>query len=208
MKTCKSFITVLLLFALTTSYAQNDTQVFDPNSSLKWLGIDFTKTIFIGDRENLRSANIPGLLESINKLMITEVAKYDVAEMLHRTTAESQIDVTMDHNSMLSTDHIQTEDVKRTKRLNLDSISAIVESYDFKGLTGTGLMFNVETFSKTQTVAHVWITFVDMGTKKVLFTRRMTATPSGFGLRNYWAGSIYRIMKEIDRSYYNSWSKR
>ncbi|MFT4679987.1 MAG: hypothetical protein ACI9HG_002106, partial [Flavobacteriales bacterium] len=31
--------------------------------------------------------------------------------------------------------------------------------------------------------------------------------PMGFGLRNYWAGSIYSVIKQIKSSEYMSWKR-
>jgi hypothetical protein len=44
-----------------------------------------------------------------------------------------------------------------------------------------------------------------MKTKELLIHERLKEKPSGFGLRNYWAGSIYRVIKEIKKNCYNVW---
>jgi hypothetical protein len=53
-----------------------------------------------------------------------------------------------------------------------------------------------------------FVTFINMNTKEVLFTERMTGEPGGFGLRNYWAGSVYNILKRIKSTEYRSWQKK
>lgn len=49
---------------------------------------------------------------------------------------------------------------------------------------------------------------MDMRTKEILIHERFTAKPRGFGIRNYWAGSINRIMKEIKNDKYEKWKHR
>lgn len=208
MRRLKFLTTVLMVFALSNIFAQGDTKVFDPDSKLTWLGLDFSKAKFIGDEEALRNAGLPGLIRTWNNLLLDEAKKYDVAKMLHRGPVDINFDPVMTHNDALSLNGAMSHDSQKTRRLTEDSIANIVSRYKFNGAKGTGLMFNVETFSKIDETALVWVTFVDMDTKKVLWTRRMEGKPGGFGLRNFWAGAVYKIMKDIEKTYYTQWSKR
>jgi hypothetical protein len=36
----------------------------------------------------------------------------------------------------------------------------------------------------------------------------MKAQPGGFGLRNYWAGAIYVMMKQVGRREFYEWKKK
>ena len=60
---------------------------------------------------------------------------------------------------------------------------------------GYGLVFVVESFNKTAVQGAIWVTYFDIKSKKVVFTTKLTSKPMGFGLRNFWAGSVYGIMK-------------
>jgi len=45
----------------------------------------------------------------------------------------------------------------------------------------------------------MWVTFVDMNKKTVLFTKRLTEKSGGFGFRNYWAKTFNNALKDIDK---------
>jgi hypothetical protein len=207
MRNHRLFSIVLLLFTLTGSYAQNDNSVFDPKSKLTWLGLDFSKAKFIGGREEYRRFKLHALLDAWNQLMIDE-RKYDISRMLHRENTDISFDAVTKHNAGIDVNGLLTDDTKLAKRMNVDSIATIMATYDFGGLSGTGLMFNVESFDAAGKVASVWITFVDMDNKKILFARRIDGKAQGTTWKNLWAGSIFNIMTDVREKYYSRWSNR
>jgi hypothetical protein len=42
----------------------------------------------------------------------------------------------------------------------------------------------------------------------VLLAERMVGVPVGFGLRNYWAGGLYAVLKQIRKTEYKAWQKK
>jgi hypothetical protein len=54
----------------------------------------------------------------------------------------------------------------------------------------------------------MWVTFIDMKTRQILFTERMVAEPGGFGLRNYWAGAIKGVLEKMRKKEYEMWRKK
>jgi hypothetical protein len=100
-----NFKTIALMFALTTVssvFAQTKSDVFNPDTEITWLGLDFTGAKFIGDRERLGStSDIRHLLDAINELMVKEADKYNVAAALKRKQVQNAIEVTMEHNNVL-----------------------------------------------------------------------------------------------------------
>ena len=52
------------------------------------------------------------------------------------------------------------------------------------------------------------VAFFDISTKKILLTQLMIGKPTGAGLRNYWIGAIYDILKQIDNYQYRKWVKQ
>lgn len=205
------FKILLFLVSLTIApavSAQTKNDIFHYDTSITWLGLDFTQARFVGDREAWKDeSRMHETLEAMNHLMIKEHDKYAIAAAIDKPQVENEPRITIIHNGKLNlmdrisdsmTDHI----------LNASDIQEIVRHYDFKGLQGVGLMFNIESFNKPSEQAIVWITFVNMNTNEVLFTEKMTQSPGGFGLRNYWAGAIYKIIKDINKSDYQRWRKK
>jgi hypothetical protein len=54
-----------------------------------------------------------------------------------------------------------------------------------------------------------WYHFVaiDMRTSNVLLHDRLRGEPSGIGLRNYWANSFHKVIRNIRDYYYWEWKK-
>jgi hypothetical protein len=173
------------------------------------LGLDFTGAIFLGDREKLGAEiDIKHLMRSWNTLMVAQSEKYDIYTMLGKSKVDTKVDLAIDHNEKLELKNIYSENLQDHIHLNPEGIRAIVMSYDFTGLKGLGLMYNVESFNKLNNEALIWVTFINLDTKEVIFTERMKAQPGGFGLRNYWAGAIYVMMKQVGRREFYEWKKK
>jgi hypothetical protein len=68
------------------------------------------------------------------------------------------------------------------------------------------MLFVVESFSKIDHKGYVWVILINLSNKEVLLADRMSGTPFGFGLRNYWAGSIHAILSDLKYKYKN-WKK-
>ena len=190
-------------------FGQDKGDVFNPSTEITWLGLDFSGAKLIGDRERLGSeSDIRHLLDAINELMINEADKYNVAAAIQRKTVDNEIDVTMEHNAELDVLAMISADGKDHVHLNRSLVEEIISSYDFKGKSGIGLIFNVESFNKLLEEGSFWITFVNMDSKEVLFTERVTAPPSGFGMRNFWAGSVNGVLAKIKKKEFENWRKK
>ena len=205
----KPIVFMLSILLALPVFGQDKADVFNPSTEITWLGLDFSGAKFIGDRERLGSeSDIRHLIDAINELMITEADKYNVAAAIQRKTVDNEIDVTNEHNAELDVLAMISADGKDHVHLNRSQVEEIISSYDFKGKSGIGLMFNVESFNKILEEGSFWITFVNMGSKEVLFTERLTAPPTGFGMRNFWAGSVNGVLAKIKKKEFENWRKK
>lgn len=205
----KSVVFILTVLLAFNSFGQSKSDVFNPGTEVTWLGLDFSGAKFIGDRERLGSeSDIRHLLDAINDLMIKEADKYNVAAAIQRKKVEYATDVVNEHNAELDVLSMISAEGKDHIHLNPDGVAEIISSYDFKGKSGVGMMFNVESLNKLVEEGSFWVTFVNMGTKEVLFTERMIAPPSGFGMRNFWAGSVNGVLAKIKKKEFENWKKK
>jgi hypothetical protein len=173
------------------------------------LGLDFSGAKFIGDRERLGSeSDIRHLLDALNDLMVKEADKYNVAAAIKKKSVQNAIEVVHEHNAELDVLAMISNDGKDHVHLKASDIEEIIASYDFKGKSGIGLIFNVESFDKLIEEGSFWVTFVNMGSKEVLFTERLTAPPTGFGMRNFWAGSVNGVLAKIKKKEFENWRKK
>jgi hypothetical protein len=206
----RKFLAILFVISsFMVANAQEMQDIFNRTTKITWLGIDFTAAKFIGDRERFGStSDVQHLITGWNDLMLNEREKFDLAASIDKIKTEDVFDVTKEHNASLDVTEIFSNDIKDHIRLKPDDIIAIIADYDFKGNSGIGVMFNVESFSKPNGEAAIWVTFINMDTKDVFFSERVTATPSGFGMRNYWAGAIYGVMKKMEKKEFEMWRKK
>lgn len=196
---------ILLLFCVFVAGAQkSSTDILKSDKPITWLGLDFTQTRFIGSATQFKDAGeitydavrdkyIPGW----NELFINEQKKYDVAKYVHRESVAFALDITTKANSKIDAAFFSNNPADYAHLSEADIANA-VKKYDFMGNKGIALIFFVEGMSKGREEASAWITFVDMGNKTVLQTRRVTGKAGGFGFRNYWAKAFLNILKETD----------
>lgn len=205
----KSILLVSSLLTATTLVAQTKSDVFKPEVPVTWLGLDFTSAKLIGDRERFGSeSDVRHLMEAWNDLILKEPDKFDIAKTIERKTVENAVEITNEHNAELDVMSMFSNEEKDYLHVKASDVDEIIAGYDFKNLSGIGLMFNVESFNKLNEEGSVWITFINMGTKEVIFTERMVAEPKGFGMRNFWGGCIYTILTKIQKKEFEMWRKK
>lgn len=203
-------IAVVLLFSIQTSLIGQDVRViFEEETPITWLGLDFSRAAFIGDTARFRDDDdVSDLIVRLNELMVNEADKYNIGKTFRKEHVTNALDITDNHNSLIDLTAIRSAPVEKNPTpLTEEAISEIVSSYDFDGKEGIGLMFNIESFNKFAGKGTLWVTFIDMPAKKVLFTRRLSDGPHGFGLRNFWAGFIHDVLDQIKLWKYKAWRK-
>jgi hypothetical protein len=212
MKIIKTVLSLYFAFSIAQgSFAQaTKADIFDRGASISWLGIDFSGAKLIGDREKYgSSSDIKFLLKSWNDLMEREYdRKYNVGAMVHKSKVDMKLDVTRQHNEEVDVTELMSSNTADHLHLKEEDISTIVSGYDFQGLTGIGLMFNVDSFNKLKNEAGIWITFIDLTSKEVLFTTRLQERPIGSGIRNFWAGAISHMMERIQAKEFDAWNRK
>jgi hypothetical protein len=189
--------------------AQDVKDIFERKTKVTWLGLDLTGAKFIGDRERFGStSDVMHLMESWNDLMLKEHDKYNVKLAIQKDEIVEALDVAKEHNAGLDPAEMFSNDTNDQNHLGESDIKAIIADYDFKNNSGIGIIFNVEAFNKLKDVSSVWVTFVNMDTKEVFFTERMTGQPGGSGLRNFWGNSMEDILIKIRRKEFENWKKK
>ena len=203
----------LFLFVLLISFgavsAQTKSDVFNKDIEVTWLGLDFSNAKFLGDREKFGSeSDVKHLMTAWNELIINESEKFNVAKAVDRSKVTNAIEVTTARNGEVDVQAIFTDNQKDYLHIQPSDIDGIVSSFDFKGKTGIGLVFIVESFSKPNVEGSMYVTFVNMGSKELLFSERLTAEPKGFGMRNFWAGAIYGVLTKMQKKEFGNWKKK
>lgn len=197
----KKLILLSLLIG-SSAFAQiNKSAIF--GDDLIWYGIDYSRAKFIMDSP---PNEIKSTMFSWNTVVVNEANKYDVAKSFQKKNVFNDLAPVMKHNKDI--DETQMISLNPYKFDNADeTVASIVSSYTGGEKTeGLGLVFVVESYNKPKTQAVYYLTFFDIKTKQIIYTEKITeGPPSGFGLRNYWASTIYKVLKDIEQYKYASW---
>jgi hypothetical protein len=201
---------IILLVAVSFSAVPQTVQdLFRSDVQITWLGIDyshvklignFSEFFEIGERSSVQI--ITDYFPAWNRIILDERDKYDIRGMLRKTDIYYDIDMIMDLNTRANPDSMESYN---NRRFTADDIQTYVDQYNLQGKEGIGVVFIAECLNKGYQEAWFHFVAINMGTGEVLFQNRLRGTPSGFGLRNYWANSVYRIINDIKFYYYNNW---
>lgn len=184
---CFAFLLIASAFAFGQGKETNVKDV----QNITFYGVDFSISKAYG------VANPPSELKrayaSINVLFITESKKYNIASCFKKDEVTNNLDMV----NKLNEDMNESSMISNSKKpvISPEQLAAHVKNYKTEG-KGVGLVFVAECLDKQFEIGYFHVVFFDEATGKILFTKAASAKAAGFGLRNYWASSIYKIMKE------------
>jgi len=182
----KIFLLSASLFIFFFAKAQNDNEV-------TWFGVDFSKAKLVGSAGFSDVSQIQSYyLNQWNSIIVTEVDKYNIAKFYKKPTVKVDLDLVKDRNNKVVASTLVTDN---TYTLEQADAEAVVKKYKGKG-TGQGLVYVVESFSKTAEAATIYVALFDISTGKIISIKKQTGKASGFGFRNYWLGAIMQVMKK------------
>jgi hypothetical protein len=205
------------LFALSTLIlclsgivnAQSPKEFFSSSETpVTWLGVDFTLVKMVG----MADANLNDIRDrqctGINQVIVNEPKKYDLADAFDKKSVTTDISEVNKRNEKMNIEGVKSDNASDYQRLKPEDIAKLVKGFDFGGKKGLGILFVMEGMSKTEKEGSMYATLVDMGKNKMLMTERVTGDAGGFGFRNYWAGSINKVLQSIDKRKYKEWKEK
>jgi hypothetical protein len=205
------FAFVLFFGSSTQIFSQTLGDVFTSSETpLLYLGIDFTKAKLINYPDPKVMDIRDRIYTAINDLTINEPKKFDIAGAFHKSIINSDLSAVKARNEKMNTEDIVSNNTADFSRLKESDINAVVKALNLGGKTGIGLLFVMEAMRKEDKKgdAAMWVTLIDMKTKKVLLTERIEAKATGIGFRNYWASTIKEVIDEVDKKKYKEWKKK
>ena len=205
------WLIVIVFFGINQSAgAQTLKEILNSSETpLLYLGIDFTQARLIDDATADVAAIRDRHYPAINDLVVNEPKKFDLAGAFHKTTIEHDLGLVAKRNAKINTEEIVSTNSADYNRLKEEDITKLVKGFDFAGKKGAGLLFIVEGMSKGKKGASIWVTLIDMATKKVLMTERMEGkTGMSIGFRNYWANPMNDLIKSIEKKKFKEWQTK
>ncbi len=187
MKKLTAFVVALL--GASAVWAQ--TEVGDIRS-ITFYGVDFSAVRIEGASE--APTDFIRAFGQINQLFMSEPNKYNPAKAFKMQVERIDLSVVRDRNAQI--DKAQLEPAV-TADCTVDDgrIAEIIASYPVEG-DGCGAVIVAERLNRTEGRAMLAAVFFDRSTRKVIYSKSCYAKAGGSGLRNYWAGAVYNMLKK------------
>lgn len=205
------FYSVLIILLSTKLNAQSLGDLFEKDTKVTWVGVDFSHMKLIGefshfmDLGNQTSTELKDkYFPAWNDIIAYESDKYDVQGMLRKKEIEYDLDMMYEINDSTDLSKIKS---RKAVELQKSDIQEIISQYQIEKSTGIGVGLVCEYFSKNYKEAYFHFVAFSMSDKNILIHERLKGEPGGFGIRNYWANSIYDVLRRVEGEYKN-WKKK
>jgi hypothetical protein len=184
------FALILISGLFGNSFAQDKNKAVSI-SEIVWLGIDFTMAKFSFVTED-PAIIVNQYLPAINMLIPSQPDKFNIRKFFNKSKVTIDLDLVNEFNAKIDPSRLVTAS---DYKLETEAVNNAIKKYCVKGKSGTGLIFIAENLNKATQKGSYYVCFFDMKTKAIIDSRRMYGDAGGFGFRNYWAASVYNIMK-------------
>ena len=204
------FLSFALSVAGISGFSQTAKEFFSSSETpVMYLGIDFTKARLIDDA-NANAIDIRDRqFDGINDLIVNEPKKYDLKGAFHKSIVDHDLGPVAKRNEKVNAEEIKSTNTSDFRRLKEADITTLVKGFNFEDKKGVGILFVMEAMSKSEKAASIWVTLIDIKSKKVLMTERIEAKSSmAFGFRNSWASTIKNLLETIEKKKYNEWKSK
>ena len=188
----------LALFIISTFFLANS---FSQGSDgIIFFGVDFTKARLVGTEgftnpQHLQSS----YLRQWNNLIENESEKYDLSKALGESDIVYFQDVVNDRNDEIDPDVLVTNKSHKTTKEDVQAVVSALGNEEHS--SGTGAIIVIESFDKHKVLGTMWLTTFDIATLEVIKTKKMSAKPRGFGVRNFWARTIFLVLDRADEEF-------
>lgn len=193
-----TLITGMLISLAAISQSEDDS--FD-TKKLTWFGIDYTHCYFVTPYDFPNTGDLKTKLQVWNDLVLYERAKF-IEKTLKGKYVKYYPDAVEAKNDKIDIKSRLKDNVSNSDLLKEDQVQDIINGYAIEsGMEGTGLVLIAMSYDKPAEEGVYYVTFFDIATKKIFSTEQMSGKASGFGLRNYWANTFYKVLKQIGNTY-------
>ena len=183
----KQLMVLMFLFLTSLVNAQDKTNLKDIDK-LTFFGVDFSMAKVYGADET--TEQFKDAFYGINTLFQREPKKYDTAITTDLETSQNLIEQIKKADLFTSDDSYQ---------LIGDEIAEHIRQFNTGNAQGYGAVFIAGLLNKGKTQATYNVVVFDIATKDIIFNRQFTEKARGFGLRNYWAYPVYKILNKVKK---------
>lgn len=158
-----------------------------PNGEIIMYGVDYSKVQIYGASET--SQQFAQAFKDINALFAEEADKYDFSYFTGKQTSLYTYPT-----SLLINGINWNYTLSGTQIPQKESVENMIKEYNLPNSEGTGMVIIAWLLNKNKGTGYYEVVFFDIKTRKILFNTTVNTRAGGWGLRNYWANSIYEII--------------
>ena len=174
----KKLLSIALCLIAVSGFAQKG----KTKMAADFYGVDYSCVSVVGANE--QPAEFIKAFEAINRLFLSEPKKYDVAGFTGIDILSTNVEQANEALGGLAAEQF---------------IAAQPPGLLARYLTGSGNKrpgLKATTLDKGNGIGYYTAVLFDPATQEVILQMDMAGKPGGFGLRNYWAGSVYNALKK------------
>ena len=187
----RKIILSLFLIANLACFAQSKSA--SDVTSIKFYGIDYSMAKVYGAAETPGEFKVA--FDGINLLFITEAKKYNLEKFLGISVTEISLDAVNEVNNKIKPDDLRTTNQSYTR--DDQQIAHAVQALPIEKEPGVGMVIIAKLLNKAANNGSYQIVFFNTDTKEIIESTPANGKAKGFGLRNFWAGSIYQVLKRL-----------
>lgn len=193
-----------ILSSICSINAQSNAELFN-SAKIIWFGVDMSHSKLVGtegftDPYDIQKRYVPAW----NNLVLSESEKYDVRKFFKKGEVVNDILAVEAVNEKINPgEWVQSGSYTFDK----SEIAGMVKKYNGTEKEGLGLVFIVESFDKSKEMGFIYVTFFNIATKEVILSEKLSGKAGGFGVRNYWASVIFKVMEESSKKM-GAWKKQ
>ncbi len=209
----KIFLLGMFCVLLLNAKAQKTSDLFTDNDyQYVWFGVDYSNVKLIGD---FYATNMGGeepkqfikdnYFKAWNELIKNERRKFSVENMLKKDEVIYDIEMM---ETLNQTGAYESLEADKAMPLSEEVLTNSINKYNHNYSDGIGVVIIAEYLDKSFTEASYVLEIFNIATREKLIEERFVTKPAGFGVRNYWAGSLYYIFKDVSSKRYKAWKKQ
>ncbi len=208
----KIFLIGLICALYINIQAQQTSDLFNDNEyQYVWFGVDYSNVKLIGDFYAVNMGDKDPIqfikdnyFKAWNDLIRNERRKFSVENMLKKSEVTYDIKMMEEHNKNGVYDNLEA---LKGENLSEETLTNLIANYNLKYESGIGVVIIAEYLDKSMVEASYVLEIFNIATREKLIEERFVTKPAGFGVRNYWAGSLYYIFKMVSAKRYKAWKK-
>lgn len=190
-KVLRNFCVGLFICLGCRAVAQNY-EVLNGIDEFTFYGVDYAQVRVFGARE--AAEDFVEVFPRINQLLLSEPEKYRVGKRSKKKVKAKTLSAVRQRNQTVNIDSLLLESTNYYV-LFQDQIEEEIKSLPLNETEGIGLVVIAELLDKSKARGLYHVVFFDVKTRNIIETWRATGKAGGLGLRNYWANSLVKVLR-------------